>query len=401
MKKIISTVTAALMIMGMVSFPENNMLAVNVSAQTSAKSETNVRNGWYKASGGERMYYKNGEKIAGKTALIDNSIYLFDSKGYLLTGGFNTINGKKYYSDKDGKVRCNQWVGSAEGKNGNTYYYAASSGVIKEYKFIKQSDSKIYMYVDGKKSEADDIPLIGTYNMSDYIDMSKYDRKMRRLLEGEVEIRCGYFKVGSHFYHLNYSTLEKCVVCDYAGKSVKEDVNRNNNHLFDLGSGKELGHVLGVVDVNSKGFVSDGVIINTNKHCSYVIMNNEIQRYDDIKAFPIIITDCEKKLNSVGGLDYSLTIVNNSGKTINYIDYTVHVVNKVGDTVSDTISRDTTFYLQDTGPYAPNETSSGIWEAMMYNYSAYDVVIDEVTIKYNDNTSVTFNGKGILSTAVN
>ena len=252
MKKIISTVTAALMIMGMVSFPANDMFAVNVSAQTSSKSEANVRSGWYKASGGERMYYKNGEKIAGKTALIDNSIYLFDSKGYLLTDGFNTINGKKYYSDKDGKVRCNQWVGSAEGKNGNTYYYAASSGVIKEYKFIKQSDSKIYMYVDGKKSKADDIPLIGTYNLSDYMGTSEYDA----LFDRDIEFRCGYFKVGSHIYHLNYSSTDKCVVCDYAGKIRKEDINRNNNHFFDLGSGKELGFALGAAKINSKGYVS-------------------------------------------------------------------------------------------------------------------------------------------------
>lgn len=342
------------------------------------------------------MYYKNGEKIAGKTALIDNSIYLFDSKGYLLTDGFNTINGKKYYSDKDGKVRCNQWVGSTEGKNGNTYYYAASSGVIKEYKFIKQSDSKIYMYVDGKKSKADDIPLIGTYNLSDYMGTSEYDA----LFDRDIEFRCGYFKVGSHIYHLNYSSTDKCVVCDYAGKIRKEDINRNNNHFFDLGSGKELGFALGAAKINSKGYVSKGIIVNTYDNCSYVI-NNDNTKTLNIEPFPIIITDCEKKLNSVGGLDYSLTIVNNSDKTINYIDYTVHVVNKVGDTVSDTISGKTTFYLEDTGPYAPNETTSGIWEAMMYNYSAYDVVIDEVTIKYNDNTSVTFNGKGILSTAVN
>lgn len=399
MRKIMFKFTAVLMIMGMVFMPAGSLLEVNAAAQTSAKSDSAVKNGWYKTADGKKMYYQKGEKVVSKTALIDNKIYLFDEKGCLLTDGFNTVNGKKYCSGKDGSVRCNQWVGSAEGKDGNTYYYAASSGVIKEYKFKKQSNGKIYMYVDGKISKADDIPLVGTYNVRDYVDTSKYDEGFRKLIEMDVDLRCGYFKVGSHFYHLDYDVVEKCVVCDYAGKSYREDINRNGNHFYDLGSGKELGFALGAVDFNSKGYVSDGVIINTNKHCSYVIKNNEILRYDDIKAFPILITGCEKKLNSVGGLDYSLTVVNNSGKTINYIHYTVHVVNKVGDTVSDTISKDTEFYLKDTGPYAPNETSSGTWEAMMYNYSAYDVVIDEVTIDYSDKTSVTLSGKAILSTA--
>lgn len=395
MKKIISFVLVLTTFIGIMVTPAFNLHTINACAETSKEvtaSNSGSKNGWY-VSNGKKIYYVNGAKVSGKTKKIDGKIYLFDSNGYLQTDGIHEVNGKKYYSDKDGVVKCNQWVSHKYAKSGNTYYYATSTGKIIEYRFKKQSNSDIYLYVNGKKSKADDIPLNGTFKLSDYIDTSEYDDFMKNSLSQERESRIGYFKVGSHYYHLDYDSTKECVVCDKVDKIVNETYNTSSNTFYDLGSGKKLGHILGLAKFDSKGYITTGAIVNTQEHYFYMIIDDDVKKTKILS--PIIITDYSTKLNTVGGLDYTLTVANNSGKTINYIHYTVHVINRVGDAIYDTISDKKTFHLKDTGPYAANETSSGIWEAMMYNYSAYDVVIDKVEIEYKDGSTDVVNGSDI------
>ena len=376
--KILATALSLLFVLGAAIVPANDVSTLNVSAETSETSEvkTSKKNGWYN-SNGKKIYYADGKKIVSKTKKIDGKIYLFDEKGYLLTDGYHTVNGNKYYSNEDGTVKCNKWVTQKSTKSGNVYYYASSTGKVVEYSF-KKKNSTYCLYVNGKLSTSKDIPLNTVFNLGQY----------------SVESRCGYFKVGSHFYHLNYSSVEECVVCDRVNEAKYESYNSANNKFYDLGSKKELGNLLGLIQFNSKGYVSDGVLFNASKRTDYVIQNGKSQSTKITE--PLIFTEYYEDLNSVGGLDYTLTFANNSGKTINYVYFNVHVVNRVGDKVSDTITGKKSFVLKDTGPYAPGDISSGTWGAFMYNYSANKVVIDSIEIKYKDGTSKIIKGSDII-----
>lgn len=395
--KIVAGILTVFLSAGVVTAPIGTAPVISVSAETSketSQTKSDVKNGWYTAkSNGKKMYYLDGEKIISKTKKIDGKIYLFDSDGYLVTDGIHTVNGNKYYSNKDGTVKCNKWVSHKYTKSGNTYYYATSTGKIIVYQF-KKNGSNYCLYVNGRLSKADDIPLNNVYNFGKSFDTSGYNDLMRETLSKNIESRCGYFKVGSHIYHLNYSYTDECVVCDMSGKTVYESYNCDKNKFYDLGSGKELGHFLGFAQFNQLGYVSDGLFVNAKERSDYVILNGECEKSK--LTYPLIITDRSEKLNSVGGLNYNLTVVNNSGKTINYIYYNVHVVNRVGDTVNDTISYKKSFRLKDTGPYAAGDVSNGVWKAIIYNYSANKVIIDSIEIKYKDGTSITVKGSDIL-----
>lgn len=401
-KRILSSILSLIVVSSVIATSNSFIYAEEYtysSSVTELSASSNAKNGWYKNSDGTKCYYVDGTKVVSKTKKIDGKIYLFDDKGILLTSGMHEVNGHKYYSDKEGRVKCNQWAASKTSSSGNTYYYAAASGRISEYSFKQASkyDKTICLYIDGNLASEEALPLNGVYDVKDLIDTSDFDEDFLDLL-GPVESRCGFFKVGSHFYHLTYNSAKKRVECDYAGKTISSTYNCNNSLFYDLGSGKFLGYALGTAWFNKKGYISEGAFFNATESASYVIQDEKSERTKIArKNMPILITNFETKQNSVGGLNYTLGIVNNSGKTINYIYYTVHVINRVGDTVSCTIARDSSFRLSDTGPYKAGETTSGTWEAFMYNYSANKVVIDKVEIKYSDGTSVTLDGSKILS----
>lgn len=370
----------------------------SVSASELSAS-ANSKNGWYSNKNGDKFYYDNGSKIVSKTKKIDGKIYLFDESGILLTNGIHEVNGHKYYSDKDGRVKCNQWAASKTASSGNTYYYSSASGRITEYSFKKASeyDKTICLFVDGKLADEQALPLNGVYDLRDIIDTSDFDEDFLEGL-GTIESRCGFFKVGGHLYHLTYNSAKKRIECDYTGKTISLTYNCNNSLFYDLGSGKLLGYAIGLGWVNKKGYISSGAFFNAAESASYIIQDEKLERTAvSRKDMPILITNFDAEQNSVGGLDYTLGIVNNSGKTINYIYYTVHVVNRVGDTIRCTITGDSSFRLSDTGPYKAGETTSGTWEAFMYNYSANKVVIDKAEIKYSDGTSVILDGSRIIS----
>ena len=393
--KFLSAALSLIMASSMIASPQNSVVYADEyqpASVTKASATANAKNGWYSNNKGNKFYYENGTKVTAKTKLIDGKIYLFDENGALLVDGIHEVKGYKYCSDKDGRVRCNQWVAS------KTSSYAAATGRITEYSFKKASekDKTICLYVNGKLATDKSLPLNGVIDIKKYIDTSEYDEEFINLL-GTVESRCGFFKVGSHYYHLNYNSSKKRVECDFSGKVVNASTNCNNSLFYDLGSGKLLGYALGYVLFNDKGYISDGILINSIESATYAFNKEKVTITKvNRNSVPIAIVDVDSEQNSVGGLDYTLGIVNNSGKTINYIYYTVHVINRVGDNVKCTITRDSTFLLKDTGPYKAGETTKGTWEAFMYNYSADKVVIDKVEIKYNDGTSVTIDGSNVL-----
>lgn len=99
--------------------------------------------------------------------------------------------------------------------------------------------------------------------------------------------------------------------------------------------------------------------------------------------------------NSAAGCDYTFTYINNSSKTIKYLYWEGSFYNAVNDPVYCEIRDYGTFRGKDTGPVEPGEVGGGVWDCVIYNYSAEYVKLSSVTIIYMDGTQTTI-GAGDL-----
>lgn len=92
----------------------------------------------------------------------------------------------------------------------------------------------------------------------------------------------------------------------------------------------------------------------------------------------------EIHLNSVGGVEPSVWIANNSNKTIKYVDFYAYFYNAVGDMVSNDIGGRTYASLRITGPLKPWKRKMYSWDAVFYNYSVRKMLVKKVKITYMD-----------------
>lgn len=142
-------------------FPSISVEALGAATNSNIDTgDSTNKNGWV-ISNGKKYYYENGEKVVNQKKKIDGKLYLFGADGVLLGKGKHEINEKTYYVDKQGIVRCNQWVASKKSKKCNTYYYADISGKIITYEIKEDKsgwDGWHYVYIDGKRASSTDLP---------------------------------------------------------------------------------------------------------------------------------------------------------------------------------------------------------------------------------------------------
>lgn len=109
----------------------------------------------------------------------------------------------------------------------------------------------------------------------------------------------------------------------------------------------------------------------------------------------IDIVSLTYKVNSVGGIDQWITIVNKSKtKTIKYVDYNISFFNKVGDIIKDDVSRRDYAHLQYTGPLAPGKKSDEkrYWKACFYNSTfGGSMRFNSIKITYMDGSTLTLD----------
>lgn len=99
--------------------------------------------------------------------------------------------------------------------------------------------------------------------------------------------------------------------------------------------------------------------------------------------------------NSAAGCDYTFAYVNNSDKTIKYLYWDGVFYNAVDDVVYCEIRDFCSFRGKDTGPVAPGESGGGVWDCVIYNWSADYVKLSSVKIVYMDGTSTTIGASDI------
>ena len=99
--------------------------------------------------------------------------------------------------------------------------------------------------------------------------------------------------------------------------------------------------------------------------------------------------------NSASGCDYTFVYTNKSKKTIKYLYGEGDFYNAVNDPVYCEIRGYGSFRGQDTGPVESGESGGGVWDCVIYNWSADYVKLTSVTIIYMDGTSTTIGAADI------
>lgn len=99
--------------------------------------------------------------------------------------------------------------------------------------------------------------------------------------------------------------------------------------------------------------------------------------------------------NSASGCDYTFVYTNKSNKTIKYLYWEGEFYNAVNDPVHCDIRGNGWFRGRDTGPVEPGESGGGVWECVIYNWSADHLKLSQVTINYMDGTTATIGARDL------
>ena len=118
---------------------------------------SNVINGWYYENG-NTYYYIDGKMQKGVTKIGNDSYFLGENTGKLITGWVtSSINGKVYYSESDGKLK----KGLTE-INGEIYYFNDDGSGYTGFKYL-ESKKNTYYFVNSYLKKG-----ITTINGNDY-----------------------------------------------------------------------------------------------------------------------------------------------------------------------------------------------------------------------------------------
>lgn len=94
-------------------------------------------------------------------------------------------------------------------------------------------------------------------------------------------------------------------------------------------------------------------------------------------------------LNSAGGIKFSFSATNNSGKTIKYVRFNVYLKNAVGDSIREDITNDYYAEVEIIGPIDTGDKATMSSEIIGYCDNLAQIDIRNITIVYTDGTSET------------
>lgn len=100
--------------------------------------------GWNLSKEGRWWYAESPHShIAGRWAFIEGRWYVFDMKGFMITGWFKQSDDWYYLNPIDGAMISGQWV-DVDGKS----YYLTQSGLMARNGYIEDASEKLYFFVD-------------------------------------------------------------------------------------------------------------------------------------------------------------------------------------------------------------------------------------------------------------
>ena len=150
----------------------------------------------------------------------------------------------------------------------------------------------------------------------------------------------------------------------------------SNNSIVSVDNGKLTAQGRGEATITAK--------TRNNKSASIKVTVRE--------QGPIKINNFRYTMDSVCGVEWTLSISNRSNKTINYIIMEWHNLDKVGNLVTDTINGEYKTRTKFTGPLNSGRTSSRVSNTRrFYNCSYGGSYFSEFVIYYADGTTETIN----------
>lgn len=101
--------------------------------------------------------------------------------------------------------------------------------------------------------------------------------------------------------------------------------------------------------------------------------------------------------NSAGGVDFTISFQNTSGKIIKYARFTVTAINAVGDPVGCSVRGPGAATANLTGPVMPMaiENAGSWWSCLWYNSTAAFARLDKVEVDFMDGTSQSVEGDAL------
>jgi len=137
--------------------------------------------------------------------------------------------------------------------------------------------------------------------------------------------------------------------------------------------------VCGAIDGEGYGHSTDAGI------CS--ICNERVE-----KLSPVTIVGMRYTTDSVGGVEWTFKIRNNTDKEIKYITFQWTCYNAVGDQIRDEITGKTYVRIKYTGPLGAGETTGKKRNTtLFYNNTYNNAKINEITVEYMDGTTESIN----------
>lgn len=109
----------------------------------------------------------------------------------------------------------------------------------------------------------------------------------------------------------------------------------------------------------------------------------------------LAITQNDISSGYFGCCDYHITFVNTSKKTIKYLTWSGRVKNAVGDYVSCEMRHTSSFSGKYTGPCKPYMDDYAVWEGVLFNGTAEEMVLTSIKIIYTDGTSATISKQSL------
>lgn len=190
-----------------------------------------------------------------------------------------------------------------------------------------------------------------TYNLLKDIDKSKFYENNHR-----------QYQIDSSKYAVKYD-------------SIMVVISKHQNRLDSLNTIKES--------------LADSILLEKNKEYAAII--GKTPRLDGLGKVIDIYSLNLSSPNSAAGCDVELYYTNNSPKTIKYLIWRGTIYNAVNDPVFCEIRNTSSFSGKDTGPIESGRNGGGIWENVIYNYSAKEIRLNSIHIDYMDGSSYNFN----------
>ena len=187
------------------------------------KNDVVLKKKWLTLNGKKYYLNKNGYRLTG-ICKVGKQHYYFNDKGVMQKTQWITVNNEDYYVNYKGYVLKSQWLW-----HGTTLVYATADGSVAKSELVKIGSSTYYFNADGKRSKGFK-KVDGKYyycNSNGVIQKKKWIQKGKKtyyVQKTGVRVQSKLFKIGKYRYYFNNKgvLLTKQSVT-YKGKTYTAD----------------------------------------------------------------------------------------------------------------------------------------------------------------------------------